>query len=263
MPKKWSKLEEEGKRKELVSLYVKDNKTIGETADILGLAESSVFERLIRLRIKPRRSKKLRYNNRNFKVVLPKEYSSELAEFIGILLGDGHLTPTQVTITLGKKDEYVGRVIRLVEKLFKVKPKCITSIRGDNVIYFGSTAAARWLISMGLVFNKVKAQVDIPSWCFSNKKIMRAVIRGLFDTDGSVYKLRFGTQISFCNRSRPLLKSVRLMLFKLGFRPSEISGYNVYLTRRSDLHRFMKEIGFGNKKHSKRFLVFTGGWVSS
>ena len=123
---------------------------------------------------------------------------------VGVLLGDGHLTPTQVTVTLGKKDIYVDYVSNLMEGLFAVKPKVAVTKDGHYIVYLGSARLVRWFLKMGMSFNKVKAQVSVPSWCLSRKGFMANIIRGLIDTDGSVYKLKFGTQISFCNRSRPL-----------------------------------------------------------
>ena len=116
MPKRWNKLEEICFRKELVRLYVKENKTIGDIALILGLGESGIYQRLLRLGIKPTPFKKKTYRNINYNVIIPKAYSEKLAEMVGTLLGDGHLTPTQVTITLGKKDEYTGYVSNLDRK---------------------------------------------------------------------------------------------------------------------------------------------------
>ena len=104
MPQRWNKIEELNHKKILVQLYVKENKTIDEIARILGLAESSVYRRLIRLDIKPNPSKKKTYKNINYDVIIPKTYSEQLAEMVGILLGDGHLSPTQVVVTLGKQD---------------------------------------------------------------------------------------------------------------------------------------------------------------
>ena len=260
MARRWNKIEEKIKKKELGKLYVKENKTIGEVARMLGIAESSVYLRLLRLGIKPRPFKKATYRNINYNVVIPKKYSAELSEMVGILLGDGHLSPTQVTVTLGKKDEYTGYVSNLMERLFKVRPKVATTKDGHYVIYLGSVRLVRWFLDMGLAFNKVNSQVDMPRWCFRNESYMRNVIRGLIDTDGSVYKLKSGnSQISFCNRSSPLLNSARLLLINLGFNPSRISGFNIYLTRKKDLSKYYREIGFNNKKNKKRFLEFNNG----
>jgi len=263
MAKRWNKSEESIRKKELVEMYVRKNKTIGEIAKILNLEQSSIFKRLLRLKIKSDPSKKNGYKNINYGVVIPGQYSSKLAEMLGILLGDGHLSPTQVVVTLGKKDEYVDYVSDLMKQLFLARPRVITTRGGHFVIYLGSTRLVRWFLDMGLAFNKVDSQVDIPSWCFKNKRFLVNVIRGLIDTDGSVYKLKSGNvQISFCNRSIPLLKSTRSALLSLGFFPSKISGYNIYLTRKNDLHKYYKEVGFNNKKNEKRFLEFNIGGVA-
>lgn len=258
MAKRWSKLEEKEKRKELFELYVKRNKTIQVIAVELDLATTTVYDRLIRLGIAPQRPKKSKYNNQNTKIIIPQRKGSHLAEFIGILLGDGHLTPTQVTVTLGKKELLYAKYVEdLIKKLFKADPRTIIDKRGDRTVYFGSTRIVRWLCSMGLAYNKTKAQVNIPKWCFSNKSVMRSVIRGLFDTDGSVYSLRYGLQISLCNRSQPLLSSAREILLILGYHPSRISDGRIYLTRQSDINNYVKNIGFQNKKHLLRFLHFS------
>ena len=112
---------------------------------------------------------------------------------------------------------------------------------------------------MGLAHNKIRAQVDIPRWIFTKPDFMKAVLRGLWDTDGSVYKLRFGVQMSFCNRSEPLIHSVHTLLSQLGFHPSKINGdiQRIYLTRRKELYTFRDMVGFNNQKHAKRFLRFT------
>lgn len=259
MPKKWTADEEAVKKKELFNLYIKKNKSIGEIAEILEIGESTVYDRLLRLKIPIIRENKIGYNNKRNDIFFPKKFSENLAEFVGILLGDGHLSPTQVSVTLGKKNEYDDYVVSLIEKIFKITPRKIFTERKDAVIYLGSTELVKWFISMGLVFNKVKSQVDFPKWIFQEKNYMRGVLRGFFDTDGSVYKLRHGVQFSYCNKSKPLLKSIRFILKELGFHPSKFTNNkNIYLTRKNDLIRYFNEIGFGNKKHEKRFFEFCG-----
>ncbi len=258
MPSRWTRFQEENKRKELYQLYIRENKAIGEIAELLNLAESTVYDRLIRLNISIIKDKKAGFNNKRSDVLIPKKYTDDLAEFVGVLLGDGHIAPTQITVTLGKKDEFIPYVKKLIKRIFGIEARNTKSKDGDTTIYFGSVEAVRYFLKMGLVAHKVKSQVDIPKWIFKKRKFMRRVLRGLFDTDGSVYKLRFGTQVSFCNHSRPLIDSVKRILHSLGFSPSKISGYNLYLTRREDLGKFFKEIGFGNKKHIKRFKRFYG-----
>lgn len=258
MARRWTEKEETVKRKELQIFYVKENKNISDIGKILGLAESSVYDRLIRLDIKPNRSGKIGFNNKRHDLLIPKTYSKNLSELIGVLLGDGHITPTQVTVTLGnKEDRYVKHVLKLINRIFRITPKIIRSKHGYHVVYFGSTVAVRWLLSMGLVFNKVKNQVDIPGWIFQNNDYLIGFLKGFFDTDGSIYKLKFGMQIAFTNRSLPLLKSTRRGLISLGYYPSQISKFRIYLTRRKDVIRFFKIVNPSNTKHIKRFKLFT------
>lgn len=263
MARRWTKIEEAEKRAELIKLYVKDNKSLREVAVILGLSEGGVYDRLIRLGIPSLRRNKIRCNNLRQDITIPWR-SIKLAEFIGILLGDGNITPTQVTVTLGtKEDEYVAYVVKLMTELFGAQAKVSVNKKGHKTVYIGSTMLVKWLLQMGLVKNKVKMQVDIPDWCYEKKKYLKAVIRGMFDTDGSVYRLKRsnGIQISFTNRSFPLLKSAIFILRKLGYSPSKISCYKVYLTKKRDIKTYCKRIGFANQKHAKRIKIFRHGWI--
>jgi hypothetical protein len=256
MPKRWTAQEEKQKRAELVQLYVQDNLSIREIADQLGMSQGGVYDRLQRLGLPSLRVHKTGCNNVRQDIVVPRAYSIALAELVGALLGDGNITPTQVVMTIGKKDKYKQHIAVLMEKALGVRPSVCWSSRGDLSVYVGSTRLVRWFLDMGLVFNKVANQVGVPKWIMTSSSYMRAALRGLWDTDGSVYKLKFGCQMGFRNRSRPLLHDVREMLLKLGFHPSSVSGYSVYLTRRDELIRFAREVGFGNGKHLERFREF-------
>lgn len=50
--------------------------------------------------------------------------NEELAEFVGIMLGDGGITKRQVIVTLNPKTDkaYSIFVKKLMERLFKIKP---------------------------------------------------------------------------------------------------------------------------------------------
>jgi hypothetical protein len=257
MARRWTIDEENKYYSELTRLYVVENRSIREISHILNIGESTVYDRLVRLNIPSLRTKKKRYNNIRGDIIIPRHYSSDLAEFIGILLGDGHLTPTQVTVTLGKKERgYVEYVRLLIQRIFHGWPKLILLKNGNYVLYLGSTVVVQWLLSMGLVHNKVHDQVNLPSWIFSDRSFLRMAVKGLIDTDGSVYKLSYGIQISFCNHSIPLLHSMRKALIKLGFHPSRISGSHIYLTRMSEIEKFVREIGFSNQKHLQRYFEY-------
>ena len=255
MARRWTK-EEEGKyRYELFKLYIKQNKSLSEVSKLLGISEQAVFKRLTRLNIKTQPHLKKNYLKKKTDVKIPSKYSKELAEFFGIMLGDGHVSHFQVVVSLGNKEEKYAEYVRsLIEKIFKTDVKISLRNRGHRDVYLGSVEVTSWLLKQGLVHNKVKSQVGVPKWIFNKKEYMKAFLRGFFDTDGSVYKLKYGIQVSFCNRSLPILKSLQIMLKKLEYNPSSISTYNMYLTRREDVKRFFKEIKSSNPKHVSRYL---------
>src|ERR1051326_2953723 len=135
MARRWSKQEEKIYRRELRYLYVVKNFSINQISEIINISESAVYDRLQRLSIRTQREQKLKYNNQNTVVSIPSVYSPDLAEFVGILLGDGHLNLTQVTVTLGNKElNYVEYVAGLMEKLFHQRPKIAKTKRGDFVV---------------------------------------------------------------------------------------------------------------------------------
>lgn len=258
MARRWTIEEENEKRRELIELYERQNKTIGEIGKILGIAESSVFDRMKRLGISSRPERKPNYCNKRHDIMIPERLSSELAEFIGIMLGDGHISETQACISIRRQEkEYLEYIRSFIKNLFKINLKYIECpTKNTYEIYIGSVDLVRFLKNMGLVSNKVQKQVDVPGWIFLAPEYAMSFTRGFFDTDGSIYKLRFGVQMAFRNESIPLLQSTRKILLDLGYHPSNTSSGRVYLTRKPDLYRYLAEIGFGNKKHSKRARNF-------
>ena len=257
MAKRWSTLEEYAYRKELSELYEKRNFSIKEIGAHLGIKEQTVFYRIRRLGIISNPSRKAKYCNRRTDVVIPKKYSEELAELFGIMLGDGHVSHFQSVVTLGTKEApYAEYVRKLFAKVFRAKAKISIRADGYRDVYLGSTEVAEWFKKHGLVSHKVRSQVSPPKWIFSNKTFLRGFIRGMFDTDGSIYRLRFGLQISFTNYSVPLLGALQSALIKLQYKPSSISGPRLYVTRRSEIKRFLKEIKPRNPKHIRRLKQF-------
>lgn len=254
MPSKWTKQEEKRHRQELFKLYVTKNLSISEIGSLLSLSEKTVFQRLKRLDIPTAPERKNKYRNKRSDITIPKKYTLELAELLGILYGDGHINQYQLTVTLGNKEtNYALHVQQLVLSVFGGTPKISIKKNGYRVIYLGSTQVVQYLQSFGLTNTKVRDQVDVPNWIISSKIFQKHFLRGFFDTDGSVYKLRYGTQLSFTNHSLPLLHSLQEMLLRLEYSPSSISHVTFYITRQKDISRFFSEIQPKNQKHIERY----------
>src|SRR4030042_5747643 len=109
------------------------------------------------------------------KPIKKPSFSSDLAEFTGIVMGDGGISSYQLNITLNlNEDVNYGRFVkRLIKKLFNVP---------INTYYRKTSACVTYSISrkrlvdfcinqLGLEKgNKVKQQIDIPSWIKRKKQ---------------------------------------------------------------------------------------------
>ena len=126
-------------------------------------------------------------------------------------------------------------------------------------LYCGNKKLVEFFNSLGFVDgNKISNMLGIPNSIKKNKKFLQACIRGLIDTDGSIFRLSNKDpnlkRISFKNNNQNLLNDVRCGLLRLGFNPSKVIYGDIFLTRKADIEKYMNEIGFGNYKNVKRFI---------
>lgn len=208
-------------------------------------------------------------------IKIPKR-DDKLAEFIGIVLGDGNIhcykkgkkVATYMVRIAGdynKDYEYLtGYVTKLCEELFGVKTKLYKQKNSNELmVIMHSKLIVKYLGAMGLKpGNKIKNQDTIPKWIWKSNKHLKACLRGLIDTDGSIYELKPHWpglfQLTFENRNIRLLKDTRRAFLKLGFKISKIcgnrtkEGTKIYLTRKDQIEKFYKEVGFSNPKHRRK-----------
>jgi DNA-binding transcriptional regulator WhiA len=194
--------------------------------------------------------------------------SVELAELVGVILGDGGLPGNhQLTISFNKKTdkEYLIFLGKILKKLFSVnyhvhfRKNC----NGADIVV-SSTNLVKFLLKQGLIAgNKVKNQVDIPKWIYSKTSYQKACLRGLIDTDGSFYCHRYNVngkeyvylKLCFANRSKPLLCSVLEILRKFNFE-AFLHGDQVFIYSKQGISKYFEEIGSHNFKHLNKFSKF-------
>jgi len=193
----------------------------------------------------------------------PKQ-SAELAEFVGIMMGDGGLSRYQAIITLHHTDdfEYTTFVVNLIKKLFKITPKIYHSPKYSvNDVVVSRRGLVLYLHELGLpIGNKVKQKFDIPEWIECDRELAVACVRGLVDTDGSIFTHRYkvkGKQysykkLSFTSASEPLRQSVYALLQEFGFSP-RLTTKDVRLDSVADMTRYFSVIGTHNPKHLRRY----------
>lgn len=202
------------------------------------------------------------------KTISEPEVSSELAELVGILLGDGEITDYQVKVTLNRAEaEYGEYVAHLMNQLFRVRPSVQSSLwRNTTKVALSSVGVVEYLERIGLKRgHKVRQQVSVPEWVFASRDYIRACVRGLIDTDGTICldKQDSGGRtyhyllLSFSSHSRPLRDNVERMLTELGFTPKHPKGVNVALHRQEEIHRYFAEVGTNNPYHWARYRQFS------
>lgn len=198
----------------------------------------------------------------------------KLAEAIGIILGDGNIYISekhgcfQLRIAGHSEDEkeYLWDFVKpLFEGLFNVN-FYVKKHQSRNALYVccSKRSVIETLLEFGLKpSNESKNKSTIPKWIKSKKNLLQACLRGLFDTDGCVYPLAPQypnlLQIYFKNVNTKLLVEVRESLKRMGFHPSKICYNKIYITRKTEIIKYLKEIGFNNPKHTKKIAPWCSG----
>jgi len=210
-------------------------------------------------------------------------FNESLSEFIGALIGDGCLSKywskydnrwRYVVAFTGQWNEdhqYYKKIIQpIVLKEFGVRGY-IYHRKDDNTVRFfiQSKRVVSLLNSLGLPIG-VKKNITIPKDFKNNLNLAKSCIRGIFNTDGSVYR-RYSKQysshpkyyknyavIQFKMRNRNVIKFIKYSLEKLGLKLTKIGLENkVYwvtrITSQKDIERFFEELEINHQHHLKRF----------
>ncbi len=195
-------------------------------------------------------------------------FSPLLAEFVGILIGDGSIrSQFQVSISFdrSKDADFIQWSKGTIKRLFGLE--CIQVfgketlgvdlvISSINLVRFLSKAAG---LRPG---NKLRNGLDIPEWIWERRSYQVACLRGLMDTDGSPFIHRYQVggkwyaypKLAFCSRSEDLLKSVFQLFSGLGFHPRLArSSSQVFIDRSDEAKRYYQTVGSRHRRHSILF----------
>lgn len=192
--------------------------------------------------------------------------SENLAEFVGIVLGDGGITHRQITISLCSKneEEYSKFVTKLIKKLFNVPIGIYYDKKylAVDLVVSRSELVRFCIEKLGLKQgNKIKQQVDIPNWIKQNKLYLIACIRGLIDTDGCVFTHRYKSKgkwydykkLCFTSYSEPLRQSVFNALKDIGLNPRLAQKRDVRIDSIEDTQKYFQLVKSHNPRHLKRY----------
>ena len=198
--------------------------------------------------------------------------SPKLAEFVGIMLGDGSIVANgrikqYVVYVCGNSiddERYLLEFIKpLIKNLFDVEMSVKYHQKFKEILlYKYSKDFVKILEGIGLkAGNKKDNNVCFPNWVFADKKLIAACLRGLFNTDGTIYKRwkHRGYFIEFSSSIPKLQNDITRALDYLRINHSKwfISGGSIKrggrcsICSQGEVKRFLSTVGSSNPKYSE------------
>ncbi len=209
------------------------------------------------------------------------EISKEFAELYGVLLGDGCLskyntsdrkTPTYCTLFTGHTHDlpyYVEKLRPFLEKLFGVSGylqkrkgmECIALSTKYKIVFDA-------FVSLGFPTG-TKSNLRIPDLIFNDNPLAISCVRGIFDTDGTVYNRyskkyanharHYSYKVVQIKMKEPLLiAQAKQILNRNEIRTTKITVDNnahlVRITHQQSVDKFFSVFKPSNKYHTERYL---------
>ncbi len=233
---------------------------------------------------------KIKRSNSDIKrrVKLPNRLTTKLSEFIGIMVGDGHLRLNFDTRTGGryvrsdilvsgnkKETNYLIHVMWLFYKVFNLKMKYVQDTKLNAInLRAHSKGIVQFLNKIcGIPLNRKTYSIRLPNIVKkSGLSVKYAFLRGLADTDFTVtFKNRTNKGhnypvIKASFKSRTLVKDLESLYSDLGFRYCVVyneKGYDkrfdrydtihaIYLNGKENFRKWVNRIGFSNYKFLRK-----------
>ncbi len=198
----------------------------------------------------------IRQNRYTKKRIVEPKMSNSLAEILGVLNGDGHISRLQYEVNVvsdSREKDYSNYLKRLFERTFKIsfsfyKEPSRTKLRTYS-IDLSNLLTKKYGLPKGNKLHKLR----IPKQVFSSKNLLRNYIKGLFDTDGSFYiRRKKDPVLEISSADKRFLGEIKKTLNVLDFNAAK--GVNkVVIYRKEDIKRFFKVIKPANPKHLKNY----------
>lgn len=185
-----------------------------------------------------------KWRKENTKTYKPLKKDGDLAELIGIILGDGHIGALARTESLrivgdAQKMGFVNRSADLVQKVFGKKPtiKQNPNTNTVTITIYEKHISNRIGIHTGAQGNRV---LRVPRWILRQDEPARRYLRGLYEAEGSysVHKPTYTYKFIFKNSNDSLLDIVERLVKRFGFHPHR-SYRMVQLSRKKEVERLL------------------------
>ncbi|MBU0532330.1 hypothetical protein KKB44_02435 [Candidatus Micrarchaeota archaeon] len=189
------------------------------------------------------------------------QLDADMAELCGIIMGDGNLWTNnrkyEITFTGHKIDDklYFDDLYSYIDANIKRKPYYRIRGRGRRLTIYSKKFFMFVTITLGIPSGMLKRKSGIPLLIARNPLFLRRFIRGMFDTDGSVFTskkpgISHYPTLEISNSNFVLLKDIDRALKALGFlsnlRKTSKGGYKISLYGRKMLEKWDSLIGSSN-----------------
>lgn len=214
-----------------------------------------------------------KYRKRN--IIFPRLDDPKLAEFIGILLGDGSIgmynckyktkSKFQYRIQITLHSEYDKRYIKYVEgliiRLFNTKPiiRRRKKEKAVDILIFSKDILLFLKDKVGVKLAPKWKRAVVPSRYIRND-LEIYVLRGYFDTDGSVVITnnngilypRLEMKISPSPMQEQIIDMIRRNGFRFGVYQIGKGKVRIQLNGLDQLNKWIEKIGFKNYRHIEK-----------
>lgn len=174
---------------------------------------------------------------------------ADLAELIGVTLGDGYIGKfprTEILAIFSNSNNlgFANRYATLIESIFNKKPKSVK--RNDSncikISIYEKNISKRLNIPSGARKNQI---INIPYWILRNKEYLRRYLRGLYEAEGSfcIHKPTYTYKFIFTNKNESLLNNVYNGLKVLGFHPHR-SKYRIQISKKEEVYKIKNLLEF-------------------
>ena len=172
-----------------------------------------------------------------------------LAYVVGVALGDGNLSnpnrrAARLRVTCDARYPLLARKIaRSLHCLFPRNRVSFVRKRGNcldiNCYSTHWESLLGWQVGQG---TKVSQDIGVPTWIMQDATYAVPCLRGLLETDGTIYCDRGYAMVMFASASKTLARDVEHANRKLGFAPRT---YTITANRKRPIHRvrLAKDVG--------------------
>ena len=204
--------------------------------------------------------------------------NKESAELIGALAGDGNIYRKNNKYRMGftgnkiTDKDYFEYLKILIRKEWKKEAKIVSRERGIRIVINSKKICLYLTDELKIPFGLNKSlNITIPKPIKCDWNLAKYFIRGIMDTDGTVFavrkpRIRKYPSIELTTISKKLIEEVKSILESKGFRVSNIwhfvskpaytQTYRFGINGRDNLRKWMKEIGFSNSYKRDRALSY-------